>query len=483
MEILGRRSGRRLGAAALAGLIIAALLVTGLLVGRPWLARQPRVSPLPSAPSGPVDVQAERFARIARVRLLPLYAAGATGEGESPGRLRPIELLGNPAAERYPRSAQTNARNPWDLAAFDGRLYVGLGDYDNQGASANAGPVPVYAYDPLSGVFERQTTLDEEQIDRFYVFGPELLVPGTDPRQSWDLGNLYRRSLEGQWYKLRTLPRTIHTLALAQHDGRLFAGVSVTEAVPPGVGKQRYGSAVAVSDDGGASWRLDLLGGWRICDFLELRGALYAADIFPGPAVQCWIDQEGRAGYHSPLYEYQPDGSFRRRTDLSAQAMFPDTRLAGRRAGTIERAVPWGEAAAYIGAFAYREGELPTRGLYIAEDLTPGHVRTRRIALPPGATAWDLLVGGGRLHVLLAAQRSDESWRNEVWSSADGKHWAVRAAFSAVTFARSFARLGDFYYFGLGSLSHLGASGLAPADQATGTLLRIPAREGPAVSD
>ena len=34
MEILGRRSGRRLGAAALAGLIIAALLVTGLLVGQ-----------------------------------------------------------------------------------------------------------------------------------------------------------------------------------------------------------------------------------------------------------------------------------------------------------------------------------------------------------------------------------------------------------------------------------------------------------------
>ena len=58
-----------------------------------------------------------------------------------------VTSLGNPAASFYPACWQTLPRTPWDLALFDGRLYLGLGNNSNRGPSANAGPVPLFAYD------------------------------------------------------------------------------------------------------------------------------------------------------------------------------------------------------------------------------------------------------------------------------------------------------------------------------------------------
>ena len=136
------------------------------------------------------------------------------------------------------------------------------------------------------------------------------------------------------------------------------------------------------------------------------------------------------------------------------------------------RRVLW-ERTAYLGAFAFGAEELPTRGLYIAEDLTPGHIVTRRVALPPGAIAWDVIVSEGQLQVLFAVRQSASVWRNAVWSSVDGTQWVERAAFSAISFARSFERLGDSYYFGLGSLRPPEPSGCTPSDEAAGTLLRL----------
>lgn len=76
-------------------------------------------------------------------------------------------MLGNPAAWRYSDCHQAQARNPWDLIAHEGRLYIGLGDSSNEGPSPNAGPVSILAYDPASRRFTQETVLPEEQVDRF----------------------------------------------------------------------------------------------------------------------------------------------------------------------------------------------------------------------------------------------------------------------------------------------------------------------------
>ena len=48
--------------------------------------------------------------------------------------------LGIPSCERYPEGIR--ARNPWDMAIFGDKLYIGSGDYDK-----NSGPVDMWCYD------------------------------------------------------------------------------------------------------------------------------------------------------------------------------------------------------------------------------------------------------------------------------------------------------------------------------------------------
>ena len=445
---------RRFRQLALLALFLA-VLGGGLFV----YARAPYVIDLPASPDLLIDADPQRYRCLALDCTQPIPPE--------------LEVLGNPAAWRYPDCRQAQARTPWDLIAHEGRLYIGLGDSSNDGPSPNAGPVPVLAYEPVSGRFSQETELPEEQVDRFYQQAGELWTPGADPRQSWRWGNVYRRDAGGAWRKFRTLPSTIHIHALAWHRGHLFAGVTASDVVPETIGQERWGSAVARSDDGAEHWRLLPLGGWRILDFLSVRGRLYAMDAFPGPGLQQWLDAEQRQPYHAPVYEYADEtGQFQRRVDLTAPVMFPDTAPAGQRAVLVERAVDFGAGAAYLGVVARKPGEPRVRGAYLAWNLQPGQVRVQRIPLPEGALAFDLRVEAGTLSVLFAEPLADARWRSRVWSTADGQQWRTGIDFTAAAPARSFERLDDDWFFGLGSLEPP-TTGACGEDQAvTGTLLR-----------
>lgn len=463
------RRPREIATAALAlgGLLVGGLAVS-IHVGARLLARlqdlQPRIIELtPSAPL-PLAVQPAAAAALADLSQ-PLIGGGQ------------LQVLGNPALLRYPGCHQAYARNPWDLAAFDGRLYLGLGDASNRGPSPNAGPVPLISFDPVSGQFRQETSLPEEQIDCFYRHDDALWVPGNDPRQSWRWGNLYRLDIEGAWRQYRTLPRTIHAYALAWQGRHMLAGISIAEAVPKGVGSERHGSALAVSSDQGRSWSLIPLGGWRIFDFLHAEDQLFATDIFPGPAIQRWLDTEQRQDWHAPVYEIAMTATeglpnVRRRRDLDAQAIFPDTPHAGERAAVVTRAISWGQRAAYLGLFARWEDRWPTQGAYLADRLREGDVEVRRIPLPAGALAFDLRLEGPALQVLFAEPEADDRWRSSLWESRDGQAWKPKLSFSTNAPARAVERLGDDLYLSLGNLSPPEDGRCNAADRAAGTLLR-----------
>ena len=422
-------------------------------------ARAPYVIDLPASPDLPIDADPQRYRCLALDCSQPIPPE--------------LEVLGNPAAWRYPDCRQAQARTPWDLIAHEGRVYIGLGDDSNDGPSPNAGPVPILTYDPATGRFSQEAVLPEEQVDRFYRHAGELWTPGADPRQSWRWGNVYRREAGGAWRKFRTLPRTIHTHALAWHRSHLFAGVTASDVVPETVGRERWGSAVARSDDGGEHWRLLPLGGWRILDFLSVRGRLYALDAFPGPGLQQWLDAEQRQPYHAPVYEYTDEtGQFQRRVDLAARVMFPDTARAGERTARVERAVAFGEGAAYLGVFARKPEEPRVHGAYLARNLEPGQIRVQRIPLPEGALAFDLRSEAGTLLVLFAEPLADSRWRTRVWSTEDGQHWRPGIDFTAAAPARSFERLGGDWVFGLGRLDPPNTGACSEDQAVTGTLLR-----------
>jgi len=425
-----------------------------------WHNLWPGINALAPADPAEIDAQPADYATLAGIEL-PANAAFK------------LRVIGNPAAAWYPDCQRSYARNPWDLAAFRGRLYVGLGDAGNQGPSANAGPVPVYAYDPIADRFRQETTLPEEQLDRFYRHDDQLWIPGDDPRQSWDWGNLYQRSASGDWRQLRTLPNTIHAHPLTWQQDRLFAGVSVTKAVPKGVGTQHFGSAVAVSADGGEHWDLIRLGGWRIFDFLTVQGRLYATDIFPGPGIQRWLDREQRQDFHAPVYEFDGSAAFQRRADLTAAQLFPDTPEAGIRAALIQGALPWQDATLYLGLTSRAEDGAPIRGAYLVRDLTPGAIDVARLPLPDNVLAMDVRVDDGALQILFAQPQDDQRWQSTLWTSRDARTWRQVLSFSATAPARAFESLDGDWYFGLGNLTPPAPGDCTQADTATGTLLAL----------
>lgn len=383
-----------------------------------------------------------------------------------------IESLGIALRHRYPSGETVYARNVWDLQVYAGRIYVGGGNSNNKGPAPNAGPVPILAWDPQLNQFICEGQVDDEEISRFDVIDGKLYIPGADPRESWELGNIYRRGADGSWRKLRTIPRAIHTYALAGYQGRLYAGLKITHSVPWYVDFKGYGAAVAVSEDAGESWTLLRLGGYAVLNFLQAGDHLYAMDLTLGPRLKKWIEKQDREKHYAPVYELEPsENMFTRRPDLDGARLFPETPEARARAFGIQRSVSFGASSVYIGSAV---------GLYRADSLQKGDVRTSRIALPEGTRPRDLLVRHHTVFVLLQGPADKSGVQVRVLASRDWKIWEDLLHFTAPAFARSFEILEGDIYFGLGcdvkSRSEWQQKQLHPL---TGSLLRIQGRFSP----
>lgn len=413
----------------------------------------------------------------AAVRAIALIVATATAGAAD---LTPhLERLSTPYATLFAEGEAIYARNPWDLLAFDGRLYIGAGNSANRGPAANAGPLPIFSFDPGGRLFHRETMVDDEQLDRFVALDGTLYLPGHDARESWEWGNLYRRETNGEWRKLRTIPRAIHVYDLALHQGRLYAALGATGVLPELPPSRNHGSAVAISEDRGESWRTLNLGGVRIHKLLRVNGRLYAVDRIAGHRMWARLESRGRATRYAPVYELEsePAGEarFRPRRDLNHAALFPDTPHTPH-ASRISRAVEHAGRTLYLGARAHNDHQILSVGAYIADSLALGAVRTRRIPLPDRAWPADLLSRDGWAWLLLNRKDGQGGYRVSVIVSRDLEEWRELLHFTAPTFARAFERLDGDLYFGLGSEIHSvrrwRQEELHPA---TGELLRIDA--------
>ena len=126
------------------------------------------------------------------------------------------ENLGAPSAERFGGNAV--ARCVWDVKVFDGKVYIGSGDY-----SANTAPTDIWAYDLSEKDWVLSGSVEDESVLRFIELDETLLSPGTDPSEPWALGNFYTLS-DGTWVKNRVLPNVIHNFDITDFDGkRMFA--------------------------------------------------------------------------------------------------------------------------------------------------------------------------------------------------------------------------------------------------------------------
>jgi hypothetical protein len=303
-----------------------------------------------------------------------------------------IEVLGNPYEGVYPSGESVYARNIWDLQASDGKLYIGAGNSSNVGPAVNAGPVPIICFDPSSGLFEKQFTVDDEQIDVYRVLDGWLYIPGHDPRESWDLGNFYRLEETG-WTKHRNIPHAIHTYDMLYHQGILFAAGSGMHVAGEAAGKDWAGALVSVSRNGGATWSNVELGGFRIHNLLIVDGVVYAADVIAGPQWEKgWRQYAADSGVpnkaHANIYEFDGQGGFAARHDLGVDDIFPGAGLTEEAFARMVKPAAFGPKSVYIGALCHNDHQFIPFGLFVAGSLRKGSIDVQQIGLPPGSRPW-----------------------------------------------------------------------------------------------
>ena len=388
--------------------------------------------------------------------------------------------LGNPAALRYTACWQSLPRTPWDLARFNGRLYVGLGNAANDGPTANAGPVPVFAYAFDQGRWLQEATLAEEEINNFVPHGKQLWITGADARGSWRWGNLYSHSGNGGlWWQERRLPRFIHAYDLAWHQGAMVVAGNVPDAVSTGPKTDRHGSALAVSRDGGRRWSVQRLAGWRATALLPLAGELFAVEALPGPGLKRWLQAGGRWQNFAAVHQLRPDGRWQARPEISAADLLPGVPGAGRRFAWIERASPAQNQLAWIASLGAWRDDQALRLAFIAKRGESGRIQVQPIPLRSGLQAMDLISNQAGWLLLTSEQLAPQRWRSQITAvQASGQRISQtpRLSFEAALPAWSLASDGTTFWVGLGHPPFQPETKPGPcsaADQLSGNVVAI----------
>lgn len=385
----------------------------------------------------------------------PRIARAPTGNGlkllNSGWQVTP---LGNPAASRYRPCWQSLPRTPWALALFEGQLYLGLGNASNEGPTANAGPVPLFSYSLATGQWHQQASLPEEEISRFISDGRQLWIPGADARGSWRWGNLYRREASnGLWWKQRRLPRLIHAHDMARHKGQLVVAGNVPDAIDSGPKSERHGSALATSSDGGQRWEVKRLQGWRATTLLPVDGELLAIEALPGPALTRWLDQHERLPGFIAVHQWQANGGWLARRDITRSALLPAVPGAEQRFAWLERATPAGQAVAWIASLGRWQSDPPRREAFVGQRFRPGDVQVKRLPLQTAELAMDLQAKGTGWLLLSSKQLNTREWTSritEVQLSPQGISQTLLLSFQAPLPAWSLAGDRHQLFVGLG---------------------------------
>ncbi|WP_190275774.1 hypothetical protein [Thiorhodovibrio frisius] len=331
-----------------------------------------------------------------------------------------------------------------------GRIYLGAGNSSNRGPAANAGRVPIIAYDPALATFVTEGEVAEEQIDLYRVLDGQLYIPGHDATQNWDWGNFYRRGDKGEWKKYRTIPGALHVYDIVLHGKRLHAALGI-----------RGAAAVASSENGGSDWSIQALGRGRVYALLSIGGELFAIKTFR----QTRIPRPGIA-------RLMPGNGFQPVFGYTKERVFPRTDFTDNQA-RMTRLTPVGDDVLYLGADVHNDHQIQPFGLYLAI-LREGQLDFVRIGLPEELTPRDLLLRGDQVYLLASATKGSVT-RNQVLAveidqlskekrpkilglltslyspTEDAGHpWRRILVFDYPTFARSFEEMNGDFYFGMG---------------------------------
>ncbi len=324
--------------------------------------------------------------------------------------------LGIPLSERY--SQGVRARCPWDMYIWDGKIYIGSGDYDS-----NAGPVDIWAYDIENKAWENTGTVPDEEVSRFLVIDGKLTVPGIDPKDDWTFGNYYVLE-NGEWCTIRTISGGLHNFDMVEYQGMIFAGLGVYSGEYPIVCSRDGGKTftpIEMQKDGKA---FDTSGSEvvRISDLFVFDGNLYAAFRY------------GETEITYDLYKYE-NGVFVYDNQLYQkihQIKFFNSIIASKT--------------------EFKCNMFFTTGyLYATSDMSD----FTRVSFPNSEIVYDLYVKDDILYALCGVKQSDGKYKVSVWKNSSGQTLAFSEAFNFVYDIPPMSMVydGDTFYIGMGDSS------------------------------
>ncbi|MBQ7378920.1 MAG: hypothetical protein IJW70_04480 [Clostridia bacterium] len=312
------------------------------------------------------------------------------------------EVIGRPYENTFGNNE--DAKNAWDMIVYDGKLFLGSGDYGR-----NSG-CRIACYD----LVEQNWTLckiPDEEINEFCIIGGKLAAPGIDPRGDWSLGNYYVYE-NGEWNTVRTIPGGIHNFSMVEHDGLIFAGLGVLEGQTP----------VAVSlDDGktfnqvpfykdGEPWCVQHSDNDRALNLFVLRDRVYAVI---GPDECVYIYEDGCFKYVTEWYN-----------KIGFQSSF------------------WHPRSHFYEAVTYHDTlYLATGYLFAVTD-----VEYLTFISMEGSFVWDLYVDNDTLYVLTSRQGENGEFICSVYTVNECGH-TLLFCFRDEIPATSFAVNGSEFYF------------------------------------
>jgi len=341
---------------------------------------------------------------------------------------RRFHPIGTPGLHQFPvlDERDARARTVHALQAFEGRIYVGTGEWAD-----NRGPVTIWSFLPPAAAatarFDSVFTVDDESVDRFRVFDGKLFVPGIDATESWDLGNLYIKD-HGGWKKYRTIPNGVHVFDVALFSGRLYVTTGTNT-----------GAELFASEDGGLTWqRVEGPGAadFRFHEIAPLRDRLFvtSGNTISGPYQ---VRERVLEPLVVPLWP---------NTD---QVLFP----AAFGGPIVERLTRLGDVLLYTG-----EPFPGFRPLMVLRDFEMG---AEMVDLFADREVRDIVVEDERAYVL-SVTPSTSGHVGEVHASEDLVHWERLASFDTPALPKSLAVLQGQIFVGLGVLDRWQQEARAP---------------------
>ncbi|MFH1023783.1 MAG: hypothetical protein V1809_10405 [Planctomycetota bacterium] len=352
-----------------------------------------------------------------------------------------LEKLGNPLAKRYPDGSKFHyARHISDLQGFDGKLYVGHGDWGD-----NSGPTDIWYYDLHKKEFVKQGQIQDEAADHYQIINGRLYVPGADPQEDWSLGNFYRLE-DGTWVKHRTLPGAIHCFDIVGVDKTLFAIASRLIEQP---------QCLMVSTDDGKTWKVhEIPADTRLPPDTRLQQQLLVID---GNVYVPGVAKSGGVKVH----RFNGKGF-----DPCTGDMLPGVKKPVRNPKdeswsmlAMEKSTSFKGKAVYLGSVvqSIKDADKPWRSekaseLFVAALSGPNEFRAERSLT--GENFTDIAVADEHCYVV------SYRWKNKndpkqgavttVSASADLKNWSKLFSFHYETFASAIEMVNGDFYLGLG---------------------------------